>query len=168
MKPTEKAPNLSLPLVNDTEWELYSQNPEHFTLLVFYRGLHCPVCKKQLEDLSSKLEDFKNEGVNVVAISMDTEKRAKLSQEKWDTGNLPIAYGLSKEDAKTWGLYFSKAISDSEPELFSEPGLFLIKNDHSLYFSSIQTMPFARPKVEDLIKAIQFIKDKDYPARGKA
>ena len=29
-------------------------------------------------------------------------------------------------------------------------------------------MPFARPKVEDLIKAIQFIKDKDYPARGKA
>ena len=127
MKPTEKVPNLSLPLVNDTEWELYNQNPEHFTLLVFYRGLHCPVCKKQLEELSSKLED-----------------------------------------AKTWGLYFSKAISDSEPELFSEPGLFLIKNDHSLYFSSIQTMPFARPKVEDLIKAIQFIKDKDYPARGKA
>ena len=56
------------------------QDPEKYTLIVFYRGLHCPVCKKQLESLKDKLDEFIDRGVNVIAISMDTEKRA---EESW-------------------------------------------------------------------------------------
>ncbi len=164
--PTHKVLNLTLNLINDTQWELHKQRPEKYTLLVFYRGYHCPKCKQQLEELKDKLTDFTERGINVIGISMDSEKRAKKTGDDWDIEAIPIGYGLTEKEAKDWGLYLSTSISESEPETFSEPGLFLIKPDNSLFLSSLQTMPFARPHFEDLLKAIDFIEDKGYPARG--
>ncbi|WP_031429180.1 peroxiredoxin-like family protein [Flavimarina sp. Hel_I_48] len=168
IKPTEKVPNLELDLINDTKWDLSKQNAEQFTLVVFYRGLHCPVCKKYLEDLKTKLEDFEERGVNVIAVSMDTEERAKKTGDKWAIESLPIGYDLTEDAAREWGLYISNAIKDTEPDVFSEPGLFLIKPDGTLYCSAVQSMPFARPDFKALLKAIDFIQEEDYPARGKA
>jgi hypothetical protein len=51
--------------------------------------------------------------------------------------------------------------------LFSEPGVFLIKPDQTLYYGSTQTMPFARPSFADLLAAVDFAIQKDYPARGE-
>uniref|UniRef100_UPI00342C7B88 redoxin domain-containing protein n=1 Tax=uncultured Tenacibaculum sp. TaxID=174713 RepID=UPI00342C7B88 len=45
------------------------QNPDNFTLVVFYRGLHCPLCKKYLQQLKKLLSEFEKRGVNVVAVS---------------------------------------------------------------------------------------------------
>ena len=98
---------------------------------------------------------------------MDTEKRAKKTGEKWNIPSLPIGYGLTQESAQKWGLYLSEGIQDKEPDLFSEPAVFLVKPDQTLYFSAIQTMPFARPSFKDILKAIDFILEKDYPARGE-
>ncbi|WP_442845647.1 peroxiredoxin-like family protein [Leeuwenhoekiella sp. H156] len=166
MKPNQEVPQLDLNLINGTRWELSKQKPERFMLVLFYRGLHCPICKKQLKEFTSKLSDFEERGVNVIAVSMDSEKRAKLSAEKWETGNLPIAYELTEDKAREWGLYISHAIKEGEPEVFSEPGLFLINTDGTLYSSIIQTMPFARPDLDGLLKGIDFIKKEEYPARG--
>lgn len=164
--PTHKVPNLKLELINKTQWDLHKQHPEKYTLLVFYRGYHCPKCKQQLEDLKDKLDEFTERGINVIGISMDTEARAKKTGDKWDIEGIPIAYGLSEKEARAWGLYISTSISDSEPEIFSEPGLFLIKPDNTLHLSSIQTMPLARPHFKDLLNAIDFIEKEAYPARG--
>ncbi|ANH59170.1 peroxiredoxin-like family protein [Dokdonia donghaensis] len=165
--PKTEVPALELPLINDTNWKLSDQNAENFTLLVFYRGLHCPVCKKQLEELSQKLDKFVDRGINVVAISADTEKRAKIAGEDWDIEGLPVAYNLSLEKAREYGLFISEAVSDKEPDFFTEPGLFLIKPDGTLFFSSVQSMPFARPHFDDILGGIDFIMKKDYPARGE-
>ena len=166
IKPTQEVPDLKLPLINDTKWSLYDQDSKAFTMLVFYRGLHCPVCKKYLEELQTKIDTFKDKGVNVVAASMDSEKRAKISTEKWDIESIPLAYEMSESKAREWGLYISNAIKDAEPEVFSEPALFLINKDGTIYSSSIQTMPFARPGFDDLLKSIDFILKEEYPARG--
>ncbi|MEP2447695.1 MAG: AhpC/TSA family protein, partial [Balneola sp.] len=64
-------------------------------------------------------------------------------------------------------LYLSNAINDNEPELFSEPGLFLIRPDGELYYSAINSMPFGRPVFKDMLRAIDFIQENDYPARGE-
>lgn len=167
MKPKEKTPTLEVKLINDTSWSLAKQEADKFTLVIFYRGLHCPVCKKQLEEVKDHLEDLTKRGIHVIAISMDTEKRAKISGEKWAIDELPIGFELSKEKAREWGLYLSEGINDKETKIFSEPGMFLVNADNTLYFSSVQTMPFARTKIKDIIKAVDFIEDKDYPARGE-
>ena len=166
IKPKTEVPDLKLPLINGTQWNLKSQKSETFTLMLFYRGFHCPKCKEQLEAFTEKLDDFKERGVNVLALSCDSEERAQKSIKDWSISGLPLAYNLPIDTARDWGLYISESISDKEPEKFSEPGLFLIRPDHTLYASSIQTTPFARPQRDDLLNAIDYITKNDYPARG--
>ncbi|WP_124978837.1 peroxiredoxin-like family protein [Nonlabens xiamenensis] len=167
MKPQQKTPELELDLINDTKWSLHKQDPDKYSLLIFYRGHHCPICKKQLESVKNHLNDLTDRGINVIAISMDKEQRAKKTGEEWDIESLPVAFELSKDKAQEWGLYLSKGVSDKEPELFSEPGMFLVKDDGTLYFSSVQTMPFARPSIKDVLNAVDYIEKNNYPARGE-
>ena len=166
--PRTKVPNLQLDLINDTQWELESQRSDSFTLLVFYRGMHCPKCKLQLEELASKLDDFSERGVHVIAISCDTEEKAKKTGEDWDISGLPIGFELGLETARKWGLFISEGISDEEPEHFSEPGIFVVRPERTLYASFIQTVPFARPALDDILGMIDYQKKNDYPARGEA
>ena len=170
--PSQVVPDLMVPLVGGGHWSLADQTPDQFTLIVVYRGLHCPICSIYLADLNRKLDDFYNRGVNVLVVSSDAKERATEAQEKWDLTNLTLGYGLSLESARQWGLYVSSGRGKTsagveEPAFFAEPGLFLTRPDRTLYFSTVQTMPFARPSFSDILKAIDFVIAKDYPARGE-
>ncbi|WP_029489606.1 peroxiredoxin-like family protein [Aquimarina agarivorans] len=167
LKPRTKVPDIEVNLVNDTQWELSDQNPKNFTMVIFYRGIHCPVCKIYLEELQQKISKFTERGVNIIAISSDTESTAKETYEKWDIADIPIGFEFPIDKAKDWNLFTSTGIKD-EPEMFIEPGLFLIKPDQTLYCCSVQSMPFARPKFNDVLEAIDFVLEEDYPARGEA
>tara|TARA_A100001391_G_scaffold191513_1_gene164913 strand:+ start:4306 stop:4947 length:642 start_codon:yes stop_codon:yes gene_type:complete len=172
LMPRQKVPALSVPLVGGGTWSLADQTPENFTMVVFYRGLHCPICGKYLKDLDDKLADFAKRGVNVIVLSSDTQDRAETAREKWALENLDLGYGLSLEQAREWGLYISSSngVTSSgfeEPALFSEPGLFLVRPDGTLYFGTVQTMPFARPAFAEILGALDFVIAKNYPARGE-
>ncbi len=172
LMPRQPVPPLEVSTLDHGTWRLADQHPDNFTLVVFYRGLHCGICSGYLGDLDRKLGAFKERGVEVVAISSDTQERARQSQEKWELPNLTIGYGLDLDVARDWGLYISTSrgmtsAGVEEPKLFNEPGLFLIRPDGILYFASVQTMPFARPGFGDILKALDFVIAKDYPARGE-
>ena len=51
--------------------------------------------------------------------------------------------------------------------LFSEPGVFLVRPDQTLYYASVQTMPFVRPVFKEMVQALDFVIANDYPARGE-
>ena len=167
LKPDTVAPDLDLPLTIDARFKLSDQTPDAFTMLVFYRGKHCPVCKKYLTALGGRLSDFTDRGVNVFAISMDSPERAAVSDEEWKTGDLPLAHSLSEDQAREWGLFISqKRAGSDEPEVFSEPGLFLLRPDRSIFFEVVQSAPFTRPGFDELLEGIDFVQTKDYPTRG--
>ncbi len=171
--PRRATPALSVPLAGETgSFHLGSERPDRFTLVVFYRGLHCPVCRAQLKELAARLPDLAGRGVGVVAISSDNRERAERARADWRLEGLGIGYGLDLRVARRWGLYMSAgrgktSLGIEEPAFFSEPGLFLIRADGTLYFASVQTMPFVRPAIDEVISAIDFVVAKDYPARGE-
>jgi len=170
--PRQFVPTLAVSLVGGGRFDIAAENPERFTMVVFYRGLHCPICRTQLGDLETKLPDFAKRGVSVVAISSDNAERADRSKREWRLPNLRLGFGLDLRVARAWGLYVSTgrgmtSAGVEEPALFSEPGLFLVRSDHTLYFASVQTMPFARPHFADILGAIDYVVGKDYPARGE-
>lgn len=170
--PREPVPELALDLVGGGTFKLSEQTPEAFTMVVFYRGLHCPICKGYLGELEKLIDDFKEKGVEVVVASTDGKERAEQAKQDWGLAKTPVAYGLDLDTARRWGLYVSAGIGKSsvgvdEPELFSEPGLFMVKPDGTLYFGTTQTMPFARPKFADILWATGFVQEKNYPARGE-
>jgi len=170
--PRQSVPQLSIPLTTGERFELGATSGARFDLIVFYRGLHCPICAKYLLELEKLVPEFERRDIKVVAISSDSLERADSMAKKISAQKLQIGYGLSLNDAQKWGLFISASrgktsIGIEEPELFSEPGVFIVKPDRTLYYGATQTMPFARPQFQDLIGAIDFAIANDYPARGE-
>ncbi|MFQ6018333.1 MAG: peroxiredoxin-like family protein [Kiloniellaceae bacterium] len=172
-KPRQPVPPLEVPTLDGGTWKLSEQKPENFTMVVFYRGLHCPICSRYLADLDRRSAEFKKRGVEVLVVSSDDEARARQAASDWKLNNLTVGYGLDLGIARDWGLYVSSGVGKTsagieEPERFNEPGLFLIRPDGTLYFGTVQTMPFARPSFGDILPAIDFVLARNYPARGEA
>jgi len=170
--PRHPVPALDLPLTTGERFVLGGPPAERFDLLVFYRGLHCPLCAKYLIELERLAPEFASRGVNVVAISSDTEERGQEMARKVNASGVRFAHSLSLKSAREWGLYISESrgktsIGIEEPALFSEPAVYLVRPDGTLYYGAVQTMPFARPAFTDLLGAIDFAISKDYPARGE-
>lgn len=164
--PRRRAPELTVDLVGGGTWDLHQQDPDTFTLLVVYRGLHCPVCKHYLKTLTDEQEAFASRGVEILAVSMDDAERAAEAREAWSLGDFPLGYGLDAETARAWGLYLSEGMGD-EPALFAEPGLFLVRPNGELYYAALNSEPWGRPHLPSLTGAIDFIVENDYPARGE-
>ena len=168
LTPDAPAPGLSVETVGASRWELAAQTPRNFTMLVFYRGYHCPVCKGYLNSLNDLAEGFAEAGVETIALSMDGEDRARLAREEWGVDKTPIGYGLTEATARSWELYLSRSIKEAETALFCEPALFLARPDGRLYFINIGNMPWSRPDLGVLLSKIPFIVENNYPARGDA
>lgn len=167
--PNQTVPEFQVNLVGGEPWRLSRAGPELFAMLVFYRGLHCPKCRDSLRRLDGLHEDFQGAGVEAVAVSSDTAERAAEARREWGLRRLPVGSGVSVETGRRWGLFVSRGLesNEREPELFLEPGLFLVRPDGRLYASYVQSVPFARPDFGDLLEAVRFIRDEDYPARGE-
>jgi len=170
--PRQKTPGLSVPKLDSANFDLARDGAERFTLVVFYRGLHCPICATYLKELERLVPEFESRGVQPIAISSDGQERAQAMAEKVGAKKLRFGYGLPLSVARDWGLLISTSRGKTstgvvEPDLFSEPGVFLIRPDQTLYYGAVQTMPFVRPSFRELVAALDFIIKNDYPARGE-
>lgn len=168
IKPRERAPELAVDLVGGGHWQLAEQHPENFTMVVFYRGLHCPACRAQLSELNRRVGEVESRGVTAIAVSGDTRERAERSAQEWHLDRLTIGYGLSEETARAFGLFVSQGINEDEPARFNEPGLFLIRPDGTVYYELISSMPWGRPRLDNILGGIDYAVTHHYPARGEA
>jgi peroxiredoxin len=170
--PRQKTPALQVDTLSHGAFDLAGDSAEHFTLVTFYRGLHCPICATYLKELERLTPEFEERGVKTIAISSDAEERAQEMADKISVSNLRIGYGLPLSVAKAWGLSISTSrgktsLGIEEPALFAEPGVFLVRPDQTLYYASVQTMPFVRPVFKEMVQALDFVIANDYPARGE-
>ena len=135
-------------------------------MVVVYRGLHCPLCKKYLAQLDGMVETFNDLGVDVVTISGDPEDKARAMVEEKELG-LSVGYGLSIAQMKALGLYISDPRSPQETDRpFPEPGVFVINGEGNIQILDISNAPFARPDLESLANGVKFVLANDYPVRG--
>lgn len=160
--PRQPVPELKVPLLGGETFELAASHAVSpaptFAMLVFYRGLHCPLCAKYLLELEKLHDEFAQRGVMPLVISSETADRAEEMARKINAQKLRFAYGLPLASARQWGLTISTSrgttsIGIEEPPMFSEPGLFLVRQDGTLYWGTTQTMPFARPHFDEILGA---------------
>lgn len=170
--PTQPAPILQLQLTgggNTDDLALGTGADGRFTLIAFFRGLHCPVCRTQLSELNRRLPEMREGGIGrVLAVSMETAERSAQLVKDWGLDDLSVAHGLDEQAARGWGLYLSTAIKAGEAPLFNEPGLFVIDSDGTLFWSSVSSMPFGRPPLDEVLAGLAFVQKSGYPARGAA
>lgn len=166
--PGSPAPALKVDTIAHGIYDLSQDAPPGGTLVAFYRGEHCPLCKAQLKELDDRIGDFAIRGVRLLALSGDTKDRAVALAEDMQIIRLPIGFGLDMRAAREdWGLFLSNAREGSkEPPVFSEPGLFWVQQDGSVSFSVLHSLPFMRPSSDQVLKAIDFTLSKGFPPRG--
>ena len=152
LKPLQDFPDFSATHLSKGPFKL-SSLPAQWRVIIVYRGYHCPVCRRYLQQIDAKVADFHTLGFDLVVLSTDSHERALKSTQDWGLKNIDLAYGLAIAEARSLGLFISRAIHENEPEWFGEPALFIIQPDGKLFAASIQTMPFTRPAVDELIGA---------------
>jgi peroxiredoxin len=168
VRPRQPAAVLDVPLLAGGRFVLEERRPRRFTLVLFYRGLHCERCKGYLGEIEAMLPAFAERGVDVVAVSCDTRERAERSMAEWRLSALPVGYDLPIDMARAWGLFISRAVRDDESPIFAEPATFLIDADGNVYFAVINSLTRLRPYPKDIMDAIDRIIETGAAARGEA
>ena len=144
------------------------QNGTDWQMVVVYRGKHCPLCTRYLNEVEKLKADFLEIGVDIVAVSADSQAQANAHMEQLAV-SYPIAYGLSIKQMQTLGLYISNPRSAQETDHpFAEPGLFVVNEKGQVQVLDISNGPFARPELGVLLSGLGFIRnpDNNYPIRG--
>lgn len=168
LTPDTPLPNLVLSTLSDGEVKVGKPNRSRgdWQLVVVYRGKHCPICKSYLTELNGMLDDFAAIGIDVLAISADTEEKAKASASDIDYKGI-IGYGLAPDQMAKLGVYISEPRSPKETDRpFAEPATFVVRSDGKLQIVDISNAPFSRPALKGLIDGLKFIRQNDYPVRG--
>jgi len=168
LKSGERLPDVTVPRLEGGEVRLGTPLDDHdWQMVVGYRGKHCPLCKIYLAELERVAPEFAKSGVGIVAVSGDPEDRARAFADEIGV-TYPVGYGLTVSQMKTLGLYVSEPRSEKETDRpFAEPGVFVINADGLLQVVDISNAPFARPDLASLAKGLKFIRDNDYPIRGR-
>ncbi|MBT8458211.1 MAG: redoxin domain-containing protein [Boseongicola sp.] len=140
---------------------------QRWTLLIVYRGRHCPKCKAYLNKLQAMLSAW-NAVMDVVVVSADTREKAEADAAEFGW-SFPLCYGLTEPQMRALGLYVSDPLSEAETTTrFAEPGTFAIRPDGTLMLVDISNGPAARPDLDVLLGGMQFNIDNNRPTRGTA
>lgn len=162
-------PSLSVPKLGGGQVDTDASSTKYpWTLVVIYRGKHCPICTRYLLQLNEILPKLNDLGVNVIALSADTAGKAEQHMKEVNPA-YSIGYELSIQQMEALGLYISNPRSPDESDRpFSEPGLFVINEKNQLQVVDISNAPFARPELGSLLMGLGFIRnpDNNYPIRG--
>ncbi|PMM03084.1 redoxin domain-containing protein [Vibrio breoganii] len=169
LKAGDEFPEMTVTLLDGSEVTLGKPNGEANWQAVFvYRGKHCPLYTKYLNEIESYKEAFAAAKVDILAVSGDAKHQLESHLEQLDI-SFPIAYGLTEEQMKQLGLYISLPRSEKETDHnFAEPGLFVVNEHGDLHVVDISNNPFVRPKLGALTRGLSWIKDPNnhYPIRG--
>lgn len=143
-----------------------AQRGHDWQMVVVYRGLHCPICKRYLGQLNEIADEFYQLGVDLVVLSGDDEAKAQAMADEVGV-QLRMGYGLSVVQMEALGLYVSDPRSSEELDHpFPEPGLFVVNGEGHLQVVDISNAPFARPDLTSLLGGLRFVRSNGYPIRG--
>jgi len=102
----ELLPEFTVQLLNGAMWRSQDQPAGTMSLLTIYRGMWCGQCKKQLQALERLHDEFALRGVDVVAVSADTETRARSMANDYALHKLNIGFDVSIAAQERWAYLF--------------------------------------------------------------
>lgn len=164
--PAEEFPSLGWSTADGGKLDL--QNEAGWRMLVVYRGRHCPLCRRYLDELQQLLGEYRQAGIFVAALSADPKERAEaqVAEHGWA---FPVGYDLMPDEMRQLGLFVSDPRSPEETDRqFAEPGLFVLNPAGEIQIVDVSNAPFARPDLRTLLQGIKFVAQNDYPVRGAA
>ena len=106
-------------------------------IVIFYLGVGCLHCVEQLHAFAEDVDQFKAAGIDVIAVSTDTQEKLKQSIENYDAGELPIAL-FSDSNLGVFKTY--RCYDDFEKQPLH--GTFLMDSEGLVLWQDIGYEPF--------------------------
>jgi len=144
LKPGSQAPDLSLISVDGSETRLSDVWRQGVTALTFYGGDFCPTCNRHLHGIEERADDFREAGLQVVAISAD---RPETERETVQRHGLSFTV-LSDPERRAIDAY---GVVYNEDEGHAEPAVFLISPEGVVLYLSIVSGPVGRLGAAELL-----------------
>lgn len=159
-------PPLRAVLADGSLWSTQALVPQTLSLVAIFRGGWCADCRRFVSRLDERLAELQALGIEAVAASVDDAEATTRTRDEWGIGRLLLAGGLDRDEARSWGLYASQLTMQGAQRFCLEPGLFLLRPDHTLYALWLQTLPSARPDVDWLVETLGYLSSHGFPLRG--
>lgn len=167
--PGDVFPTLEVPDATGASRDLSKPSDDaDWMMLVVYRGRHCPLCTRYLNELESFLGELAEIGVDVAAVSADSAEQLEQHREKLEV-SFPLHHSLSVDQMKQLGVYISDPRSPQETDhAFAEPGVFVINELGTLQVVDLSNNPFVRPHLKTFVDGLRWIRnpENNYPIRG--
>jgi len=147
---------------------LYEEGP---VVLIFYRGSWCPFCNAQLQQLQSRLEDFKKYSASLVAVSVDKIDKAAEAVEGNDLefeiisnpeGDILEAYNLiynvpdelNKKYKEKYNIDL-EAASGRTDHVIAIPATYIIDTKGTIVFAYANEDYKVRTSVEEILQELE-------------
>jgi len=115
----DAAPDFILPDVQGEPVRLRALLDQGPVVVVFYRGGWCPYCNLHLRGFQRRLQEFRELGATVVAISPQLPDNSLSTREK-DELTFPVLSDVGNKVARQFGIVFK--LSDELVELYRKSG----------------------------------------------
>jgi peroxiredoxin len=89
-------PSLTFAKVGGGEIHLPIDLAGGFGVVLFHRGSWCPYCNAQLAAFARAADEFAEEGIKVVSVSVEDREKSEALVEKHKLG-FPVAYGADAQ-----------------------------------------------------------------------
>jgi len=112
--------------------------------------------------------EFNDVGIDIVAVSADSEERAKIQIAEIQP-NFDVGYNLSIPQMQELGLYITTPRSEAESDRpFAEPAFFIVNEHDQTQIVDISNIAFGRPELKTVLRGLKHIRSpgKNYPIRG--
>ncbi|MBI4312033.1 MAG: peroxiredoxin family protein [Chloroflexi bacterium] len=144
LKPGDQAPDLSLASQEGKEIRLSDLWGKGLTALTFYRGDFCPACNRYLHSLQERADEFREAGLQIVAVSAD---RPDVERQTVERHGLSF-HVLSDPDHRAVHAY--DVVYDAEAG-HAQPAVFVISPKGVLQYEAVTSGPLGRPTPDDLL-----------------
>lgn len=130
----------------------------HWKMIAVLRGQHCSLRTRYLNCPQSIGGPLAAIGIEIVAVSGDSDEQLKSHLEKLDV-SFPVYHSLGLDQMRDLGLYISRPRSPAgSGHPFLEPQLFIINAKNRIQVIDIEDDPFSRPDPDVLLSGVQWIK----------
>jgi peroxiredoxin Q/BCP len=135
-----------------------------FAVLFFQRDHHCTNCRKQVQAVESRVEEFRDRDAEPVSIVPEPESRVAAWQEKYDL-SYPL---LADADAKV-GAAYDQPVRFGVLGRFSDffgrmPEVVVVDRrgeEPSIAYVHRGSSTFDRPEIDDLLDEIDDLREDD-------
>lgn len=153
---TNKAPNFTATAVlGDNQivdnFNLYENFGPKGTVLFFYPLDFTFVCPSEIIAFDKRLDEFKNRGINVIGISVDSQfshfawKNTPVNQGGIGQVRFPLVADITKQISKDYDVLFKEGVALR--------GSFLIDKDGTVRHAVINDLPLGR-NIDEMIRMI--------------